>query len=687
MLRVTPATIRPNAEESNTVVDAARLDGLLRRAGAPFNVRSLGDLVDGILAAPLALDADGWMPLVTPEPEPELATALRAFMRMRAANGNTPGIAIGERPAALRAELRRRRLAGFVVPRADEHQGEYVPASADRLAWLTGFTGSAGMAIVLRAAAAVFVDGRYTLQVRDEVDGTLFAYRHVSDEPASAWLAQHLKARQRFGYDPRLHTPRQVAVLREACAKAGARLVALDDNPLDAVWLDRPPPPLSPVRAHDIAYAGRNSADKRSDLAADLVASGIAAALLTAPDSIAWLLNVRGGDVPCTPLPLSFALLYADASVDLFIDARKLMPGLGEHLGNAVRIRAPGNLGDAIDALGSGRRLRIDSASAPDWAVRRARAAGVIADIGPDPCQLPKARKNKTELAGTRAAHHRDGAALTRFLAWLAREAPSGRVGEIEAADMLESFRATDPLFRGLSFPTISGAGSNGAIVHYRASVKSEQRLRPGSLYLVDSGGQYLDGTTDVTRTVAIGAPTPEMRDRFTRVLKGHISIATARFPVGTNGGQLDTLARRALWDAGLDFDHGTGHGVGSYLGVHEGPHRISKAAGSVALEPGMIVSNEPGYYKTGAYGIRIENLVVVEPIKIDGAERSLLGFDTLTLAPIDRTLVDTNLLSKGEIDWLNAYHARVLNALSPAMDRESLLWLKSVTRPIADGA
>ncbi len=664
----------------------AELEGLLLRARAMFNVKSLGDLVDGILAAPSANDADSWMQLVAPKPAPELATALRDFMRLRAAKANTLGVGISERPSALRAELRRRRLAGFVVPRADEHQGEYVSASADRLAWLTGFTGSAGMAIILRKAAAVFVDGRYTLQVQDEVDSTYFECRHVSIEPVGVWLAQHLKPRQRFGYDPWMHTPRQVAVLREACEMAGARLVALDDNPVDAVWIDQPPPPLSPVRAHGIAFAGRGSSDKRSELAAGLAANGIAAALLTAPDSIAWLLNVRGGDVPCTPLPLSFALLYADACIDLFIDARKLVPGLNIHLGASVRVRAPGDLGKAIDALGSGRRLRIDSASAPDWAFRQAKTAGVIVDIGPDPCQLPKACKNETELAGARAAHCRDGAALTRFLAWLAREAPSGHVGEIEAATVLESFRATDPLFRGLSFPTISGAGSNGAIVHYRASEKSEQLLRRGSVYLVDSGGQYLDGTTDVTRTVAIGTPDPEMCDRFTRVLKGHIGIATARFPAGTNGGQLDTLARRSLWEAGLDFDHGTGHGVGSYLGVHEGPQRISKAAGFVALEPGMIISNEPGYYKAGSYGIRIENLVAVKSITVNGAERSLLGFDTLTLAPIDRTLVDINLLSMEEISWLNAYHARVLDALSPAMDRESLLWLKSVTRPIADG-
>jgi len=405
--------------------------------------------------------------------------------------------------------------------------------------------------------------------------------------------------------------------------------------------------------------------------------------VLTMPESIAWLLNIRGGDVPHTPLPLSFAILRQDGSVTLFIDQRKLVPGLERHLGNAVTVMPPEGLGPALDTLAAeGGHIQADPATAACWVFDRLEAAGAKISRAADPCLLPKACKNPIEVDGTRAAHRRDGAALTRFLAWLAQEAPKGGLREMAASDRLEEIRRESQHFRDLSFPTISGAGSNGAIVHYRAMPESEKHLEPGTLYLLDSGAQYLDGTTDVTRTVAVGAPTEEMRDRFTRVLKGHIALAVARFPKGTTGTQLDAFARSALWQKGLDYDHGTGHGVGSYLGVHEGPQRISKGPNSQALLPGMIVSNEPGYYKTGAYGIRIENLVLVQPVE-DAAEREMLGFETLTLAPIDRNLIDPSLLDQEEIAWLNAYHARVRETLTPLVDPETARWLANATQPI----
>jgi Xaa-Pro aminopeptidase len=592
---------------------------------------------------------------------------------------------IATRVGTLREALSRRSLAGFIVPRADEHQGEYVPANAQRLAWLTGFTGSAGLAIVLADRAAIFVDGRYTLQVRVEVPAALFEYRHLTEQPAAEWIAATLGAGQALGYDPWLHTVGEVERYEAAAAKAGGSLVAVADNPVDAIWHDRPPSPLAPVVAHELRFAGKPAAEKRHEIAAAMIASGVDAAVLTAPDSIAWLLNIRGGDVPRTPLPLSFAILGSDASVELFVDRRKLAAGLENHLGNEVAVQPPGQFGPALDRLGAaGKRVQVDPGSAAAWIFARLGAAGAPIRRAADPCQLPKARKNAVELAGTRTAHRRDGAALTRFLAWLAREAPSGRLGEIAAADRLAAIRGEGENFRDLSFDTISGAGANGAIVHYRASPQSEKRLAPGELYLLDSGAQYLDGTTDVTRTIAIGTPSEEARDRFTRVLKGHIALATCRFPAGTTGSQIDVLARHALWQAGLDFDHGTGHGVGSYLNVHEGPQRISKAPNAQALLPGMIVSNEPGYYKTGAYGIRIENLVIVTPCgDLPGAEREMLCFETLTLAPIDRALVMPALLTREEIAWLDAYHARVRETLTPLLDAETAAWLAEATRPV----
>ncbi|MBV9553213.1 MAG: aminopeptidase P family protein, partial [Alphaproteobacteria bacterium] len=541
----------------------------------------------------------------------------------------------------------------------------------------------AGLAVVLRHRAALFVDGRYTLQAAAQVDTQAYEIRHLIDEPPARWLAEAAAAGDVIGYDPWLQTPNEVERLRAGAEKAGAVLRASAHNPLDAVWPARPAAPLAPVFAQPENFAGESAADKRARIGQALARDGVGAAVLTMPESIAWLLNIRGGDVPHTPLPLSFAIVKADGAVTLFIDRRKLVPGLDRHLGNAVTIEAPERLGPALDLLAGSARVQADPATAASWVFDRLAAAGARIHRAADPCLLPKACKNPVELDGTRAAHRRDGAAVTRFLAWLAHEAPNGGLREIAASDRLEAFRKEGDYFRDLSFPTISGAGSNGAIVHYRATADTEKTLEPGTLYLLDSGAQYLDGTTDITRTIAVGEPTDEMRENFTRVLKGHIALATARFPKGTTGSQLDGFARHALWQAGLDYDHGTGHGVGSYLSVHEGPQRISKAPNAQPLLPGMIVSNEPGYYKTGGYGIRIENLIVVQPDP-RAAEREMLCFETITLAPIDRNLVARKLLDREETAWLDGYHARVRETIGPLVDAETRAWLEQATAPLS---
>ncbi len=594
-------------------------------------------------------------------------------------------LSAADRLIALRAELTRRGLTGFVVPRADEHQGEYVAPSAQRLAWLTGFTGSAGVAVVLLDRAALFVDGRYTLQARQEIDLDWIEAVPLAEQSPSRWLSEALSEGARLGFDPWLHVSEQVEALRKACARAGGELVAVADNPVDAVWPDRPAPPLAPVVVHPLEFAGRSADHKRADLAKALTADRLEAAVLTDPAAIAWLLNIRGGDVAYTPLPLSFAILSADGAVALFLDDRKLAPPVVSHLGECVTIFPPADFPASLDRLGrAGKRVRVDASLAPQAVIDRLTAAGAVIDAGQDPCALPKACKNAVEQAGSRAAHRRDGAALCRFLAWLAAEAPSGRVDELGAAEVLEGFRAKGDHFQGLSFPTIAGAGPNGAIVHYRSGPTTNRRLEPGQLFLVDSGAQYLDGTTDVTRTIAIGPAGAEERHRFTLVLKGHIGLAAARFPHGTTGSQLDVLARRFLWAAGLDFDHGTGHGVGSYLSVHEGPQRISKLGNSVALKPGMIVSDEPGYYKAGAYGIRLENLVCVTEVAAPPAgEKPLLGFEPLTLAPFDRALIDVTLLAPEEAAWLDAYHARIAAEITPLVDGATAAWLSTATEPL----
>ena len=587
-----------------------------------------------------------------------------------------------ERIQAFRVDLVRQGLSGFIVPHADEYQNEYLPACAERLAWLTGFTGSAGTAVVLAEQAAIFVDGRYTLQVRSQVDAQVFALRHLIEEPVHAWLAAALRPGDKLGYDPWLHTPQEVRQLKEACSKAGAVLMPCEPNPIDALWDARPEPPAAKVVPHDLAFTGKSSEDKRQELAKKLKNENIDVAVLTAPDSIAWLLNVRGGDVDHTPLPLGFVLLYQDGTASLFLDAHKVSDALAPHLGPAVRIRPVSDFRETLEQLGkAGERVLCDPNRTASWIPERLTRSGARVLEGEDPCLLPKACKNTVEINGAREAHKRDGAAVCEFLAWLSREAQTEQLSERGAQAYLEACRRRQPLWQDSSFPTISAAGPNGAIVHYRAADEPCRNLERGRLYLVDSGGQYLDGTTDITRTIAIGSPTAEHRDRYTRVLKGHIALARATFPKGTTGAQLDTLARRPLWEVGLDYDHGTGHGVGSYLGVHEGPQRISKGGHTVALQPGMILSNEPGYYKSGEYGIRLENLVVVVPATMGGNEgREWFAFETITLVPFDPSLVDGTLLNGTEREWLNAYHARVREVIGPLVDSSTAAWLERAT-------
>ena len=587
------------------------------------------------------------------------------------------------RIATLRAELAARGLDGFVVPRADEHQSEYVPTNAARLAWLTGFTGSAGTALVLKKKAALVVDGRYTLQAAEQVDTSVIAPVALAETSVEAWIEANLPAGALLAYDPWLHVAEGVKRLEKAAEAADANLVAVEANPIDAIWRDRPSPPQAPVRPHPLAFAGEASEAKLARVREKLGQAKVDALVVSDPHNLAWAFNLRGGDVSHTPLPLGYALIPREGRPTLFLDPAKVTNEAGSALGSLADIVAPEALPAALEALGAAKRkVQIDKATGAVALMRRIEAAGGIADVGPDPITLMKAVKNATEIEGTRAAHRRDGAAIVRFLAWLAREAPRGGLSEIDAVEHLEALRAETGLLKDVAFPSISGAGPNGAIVHYRVTRRTNRALRPGELFLIDSGAQYEDGTTDVTRTIAIGEPTPEMRDRFTRVLQGHIAIGRAVFTKGTTGAQIDALARVPLWRAGLDFDHGTGHGVGSYLSVHEGPQRIAKT-GNVALEPGMIVSNEPGYYKTGAYGIRIENLVLVGQREIAGSERQMMGFETLTLAPIDRGLIEPALLSADEIAWLDAYHAWVRDTLAPQVDAQTRAWLEEATRPV----
>jgi len=588
----------------------------------------------------------------------------------------------------LRDRLKADGFVGYLVPHSDAHQSEYLPPNAEHLVRLTGFTGSAGMAVVLVDEAAVFVDGRYTLQAQNEIDGEVFSQQAIATIGPDAWLRPRLKAGDRIAYDPWLFTPTQLEAYQRTCTDTKAHLVAVTENPIDTLWPDRPAPPMSPVEVLDAPFAPLTSKSKRECMGEDLKKSGADVAILSSGDSIAWTFNIRASDVPFTPLVLAYALVNSDGKATLFINDARLDTAARAHLGSDVEILPPDRLGVALDGLGhSNKAVRIATSSTPAWIVERLTTAGARILPGADPCQLPKAKKTPAEIDGVKRAHKRDGAVLVRFLAWLEETAPNGGVSELSAAAMLDNLRAENEQFRGLSFPTISGSGPNGAIVHYRVSEESDRLLMGGELYLVDSGAQYLDGTTDVTRTVFIGQeddkPSSEMKDRFTRVLKGHIALSSQRFVRGTRGQDLDILARRALWDAGLDYDHGTGHGVGTYLGVHEGPQGISKRGQGPELATGMVVSNEPGYYKEGAFGIRIENLITVVDVPAPhGAEREIMGFEPLTLAPIDRALIDANLLTDAERHWLNAYHAHVFAELAPLLNDATRTWLKLATQP-----
>lgn len=588
------------------------------------------------------------------------------------------------RLANLRDELARQNLDGFVVPLTDEHMSEYVGDYAQRLAWLTGFGGSAGTAIIMQDEAAIFVDGRYTLQVRDQVDGNLYEYCGVPATKPADWLAQHVKAGQRIGYDPWLHTRDWVKQTREKLSGEGAELVPVADNPVDAIWSDRPELSLAPAQPHPIEYAGKDHREKLDDIAAWLRARKTDAVVLSALDSIAWTLNIRGSDVARTPVALSYAIAKADGTLDLFIAPEKVTDALRAHLGNRIALRDRADFASALATEWSGKKIAADPERAVAAIFEALESGGAIVEAVRDPAILAKAIKNRQEIAGHDAAQLRDNAALVRFLHWISVEGPKGSQTELSAATQLRTFRNETGKLVDLSFDTISGAGPNGAVVHYRVEEKTDRQIGPDMLYLVDSGGQYRDGTTDITRTLAIGSPTEEIRERFTLVLKGHIAVARALFPAGTRGSQLDVLARRALWEHGLDYAHGTGHGVGSFLSVHEGPQRIATfGGGDEPLRAGMIVSNEPGYYKTGEYGIRIENLVLVEEREVPGAEKDMLGFRTLSHAPIDRALVASEMLTSEERVWLNAYHAETERRIAPLVDGKAREWLAQACAPV----
>lgn len=587
------------------------------------------------------------------------------------------------RLAALREELKRQGLDGFVVPICDEHMSEYIGAYAQRLEWLTGFGGSAGAAVVLSDRAAIFVDGRYTIQVRDQVDGRLFEYVGTAQQSVAEWLGANAADGSVIGYDAWLHTRDWVKQAAGKLAKSGASLKAVASNPVDAVWHDQPARPDAIMKPHGLEYAGRDAGEKRGDIARWLTEEKLDAAVITALDSVAWVFNVRGGDVTHTPVTLSYGVVHKDGSADLYVAPEKVTDDLRAHLGNQVALHGYDSFPAGLDAL-SGKAVAVDPERAVAAIFSRLETAGAKIVARRDPSVLPRAMKNETEIAGHRAAQARDGAAVSRFLHWLSIAGPAGGQTELSAAAKLLEFREATGKLIDTSFDTISGASSNGAICHYRVSEETNLPIVMDSLYLVDSGGQYLDGTTDITRTIAIGTPTSEMKRRFTQVLKGHIALATIRFPKGTTGGQLDTLARQFLWADGVDYAHGTGHGVGSFLAVHEGPQRIAAFGGQgEPLRPGMICSNEPGYYKAGEFGIRIENLVLVEPLAIDGAELDMLGFETLTFAPIDRTCIDPQLLSPAELAWLNAYHAKVMDIVAPQLDGDALAWLEQACAPI----
>ena len=597
-------------------------------------------------------------------------------------DSKTDGTQGKARLQALRKELTHQGLTGFIIPRTDEYQSEYVPACAERLAWLTGFSGSWGMAVVLQSDAAIFVDGRYTVQVREQVDGEAFTHQHLIEHPPELWLEERLRAGDRVGYDPDLHTLDGIARLRKAVTQADATLVAVTSNPVDAVWHEQPAAPLAQVVLHDQAHAGEGTAEKLKRITDKLAALKADALLVSDPHNLAWIFNIRGGDVSHTPLPLGRAVIPAEGRPVLLLDGRKLSNSVADSLSQVADIANPDTLDTVLERMSAGgKTIRVDQSTAPVRLIDLIEQAGGTVSSGPDPVSLMKAAKNPIELAGTREAHLRDGVAMVQFLHWLDQHAPKGTETEISAAEALERFRLASGALVDVSFPSISAAGPNAALPHYRVSHQTNRPITEG-FYLIDSGGQYRDGTTDITRTIAIGTVSDEMADRYTRVLKGMIAIARAVFPKGTSGAQIDAFARQFLWQIGTDFDHGTGHGVGSYLSVHEGPQRIAKI-GTTPLEAGMILSDEPGYYRVGAFGIRIENLIVVEPRTIAGGERPMLGFETITFAPIDTRPINRELLGADDTRWLNAYHKQVWDKLSPRLDGDVKIWLENATKAI----
>ena len=583
----------------------------------------------------------------------------------------------------VRARMAEQGFDGLLVPHEDEHQNEYLPEANDRLAWISGFTGSAGAGVVLKDRAAVFVDGRYTVQVRAQVDAAQFEILDLVEGGVPAYLERAPRGAV-IGYDPRLHSPDALATLKRAAEKAGAALKPVEPNPLDLAWGDaRPAQPTAPVVPHEDRYTGETAASKRARIGAAVRTAGADAAVITAPASIAWLFNIRGGDVIRTPLPLAQAIVKADGSAKLFLDPAKVTNELPGWLGDIVMLEDPSALPSALNAL-SGQSVMVDPGQSSAWYFDRLTAAGATVVRGMDPCTLPRAAKNPVEIEGTRQAHIRDGAALTTFLHWVDTVAQETLPTEREIAEALEGFREATGALQDLSFDTIAGAGPNGALPHYKPVTRTLRRIEKGSLLLVDGGGQYLDGTTDVTRTMAVGEPSADQRRMFTLVLKGHIAMATVRFPAGTTGHQLDALARLPMWMAGLDYDHGTGHGVGSYLGVHEGPQRIAKGVNTQPLLTGMILSNEPGYYREGHWGIRIETLqVVTPPTPIPGGERPMHGFEQLTFAPLDRRLIDVDLLTPGERAYVDAYHAETLAKVGPLLSREVRAWAEAQCAPL----
>lgn len=574
-------------------------------------------------------------------------------------------------------------LQGFIVPQADEFQGEYISENNMRLRWLTNFTGSAGMAVIYQDKIHLFVDGRYTLQAGQQIDPAFVSVHHYRDPSYTEWMALNVKSGDKIGYDPRLHSIANVQSLKKALTKIDVEAVGVKENPIDRLWLDRPDPPNAPVSHHDIAFTGCSSDDKISNMAESLNMSGADAMVLHEMNAIAWTFNIRGGDTAYTPLTQGFALLHANGNADLFVSPEKFPDETITQLGNRTVLRDISDFPEKLDDVGKkGLKVSLDKNSVTDWTLSRLKKAGAEILFEEDPTRLGRARKNKTEITGAHAAHKRDAVAMIRFLKWLDDTAPSGTLSEIDVADRIEAFRREGDHFRELSFPTIAGSGANGAIVHYQATAQSNRKLDRDSLLLLDSGAQYSDGTTDITRTLPIGKPASEICEHFTLVLKGHIAIASARFPVGTSGGQLDALARQYLWRDGLNYDHGTGHGVGSYLGVHEGPQRLA-AGSTVSFEPGMIISNEPGLYLPDQYGIRIESLLVVKKSDKGTQSRPFLEFEPLTLVPVDRRLIVTEMLDEHERNWLNAYHRLIVEAVFDLLEDEDRKWLATMCAPL----